>query len=35
MNMLRDIYFWMGMVLIGFSVLVMVAGEMFLRSALQ
>jgi hypothetical protein len=25
----------MGMVLIGFSVLIMVAGEMFLRSALQ
>jgi hypothetical protein len=33
--MLRDICFWMGMVFIGFSVLIMVAGEMFLRSALQ
>jgi len=33
--MLGDIYFWMGIVLIGFSVLIMVAGEMFLRSALQ
>lgn len=33
--MLRDSYFWMGMVLIGFSVLIMVGGEMFLRAALQ
>jgi len=33
--MLRDIYFWMGIVLISCSVLIMLAGEMFLRSALQ